>query len=128
MVWNKNNFGHIQTRIKENEYQIGALMVQVHLGSSVEDLISCKAELFELQRDEEAIWRQRARISWIKEGDRNTRFFHCLANMQRWRNMIHEIHMDDGIVLSQNSNIGASLFLILQIYSLVLLIVIYHLL
>ena len=35
---------------------------------------------------EEMSWRQKSREVWLKEGDRNTRFFHRMANAHRRKN------------------------------------------
>ena len=32
------------------------------------------------------MWRQKSREVWVKEGDRNTRFFHNMANAHRRHN------------------------------------------
>lgn len=37
-------------------------------------------ELDNLLSREETFWRQRARTQWLKESDRNTRFFHTHAS------------------------------------------------
>ena len=44
----------------------------------------------ELRREEQR-GRQRARINWLKLGDKNSNFFHNVANGRRSRNQINEI-------------------------------------
>ncbi|KAL5775024.1 hypothetical protein ACOSP7_012581 [Xanthoceras sorbifolium] len=44
----------------------------------------------------EQFWRQRSRAMWLKEGDRNTRFFHSKATQRRRRNRIVGLMGDDG--------------------------------
>ena len=47
--------------------------------------------------DKEAtMWRQRSRILWLKDGDKNTRFFHSKASQRRRRNYITRLHDANG--------------------------------
>ncbi|KAK2651910.1 hypothetical protein Ddye_011766 [Dipteronia dyeriana] len=43
---------------------------------------------------EETQWRQKSRIKWMMEGDKNSRLFHCVANSRRMRNFIGDILFD----------------------------------
>jgi hypothetical protein len=43
----------------------------------------------------EEIWRQRVKRQWIAEGDKNTNFFHLVANVQKQQNTIHTIQEND---------------------------------
>lgn len=45
---------------------------------------------------EEASWRLKSRVTWLKEGDRNTKFFHRYANGRRESNSIWEIKNEMG--------------------------------
>ncbi len=54
-----------------------------------------KAKLIKVLDDEELIWKARAKIKWLKEGDGNTKFFHAYANGRRRSNLIGMIEDDD---------------------------------
>ena len=43
----------------------------------------------------ESMFRQKARVKWLKEGDNNSTYFHRLINHRRRRNAIPGIFMDD---------------------------------
>ena len=43
---------------------------------------------------EESHWRQLSREIWLKEGDKNTRFFHRMTNAHRSNNSLDKIKID----------------------------------
>ncbi|KAK3189699.1 hypothetical protein Dsin_029260 [Dipteronia sinensis] len=43
---------------------------------------------------EEQMWRQKARVKWLKEGDTNSKFFYSMANGRRRNNYIGDIFID----------------------------------
>ena len=53
-------------------------------GESKQERMMLNSELWKIIRHEEQAWRQKSRVKWLLEGDRNTRFFHCVMN-GRWR-------------------------------------------
>ena len=47
---------------------------------------------------EEMLWLQRSRVNWLKEGDRNTRFFHSRAVWRAKKNKITKLRDAEGTV------------------------------
>ncbi|KAE8716200.1 Phospholipid-transporting ATPase 2 [Hibiscus syriacus] len=56
-----------------------------------DQMVEGKKELWRLLRIEESIWCQKSRSRWIKDGDRNTRFFHLSALTRNRANTIHSL-------------------------------------
>ena len=60
------------------------------------EIRAIRRELNELLDDEELYWGQRAKAHWLKEGDKNTKFFHAHASDKRKQNTILGIWDESG--------------------------------
>ncbi|XP_071924940.1 uncharacterized protein [Coffea arabica] len=60
------------------------------------ELKEIKKQLAEAYKEEEIFWSQKARISWLREGDKNTKYFHSYVKGRRVSNNLSKIQREDG--------------------------------
>jgi len=53
-------------------------------------------QLLNRAQQEEILWRQKSRIRWLKDGEKNTKFFHKTTVQRRMHNLISHIQNDQG--------------------------------
>ena len=71
--WSKATFGNV---LKEIESLCGQLAELQLSGADRAQIRAKMNELDELLYREEILWLQRSRITWLKEGERNTKYLH----------------------------------------------------
>ncbi|XP_071900933.1 uncharacterized protein [Coffea arabica] len=57
---------------------------------------SLKRQLKDAYHEEEQYWQQKSRIQWLREGDKNTKYFHALVQGRRRRNRLNKLQRDNG--------------------------------
>ncbi|RVW90110.1 Transposon TX1 uncharacterized 149 kDa protein [Vitis vinifera] len=107
-VWNREVFGNVNAR-KESALKQMMLWDAIE-GDRVlntEEQNSRKKALEEYEKwviMEEIAWRQKSRELWLREGDRNTGYFHKMANAHRRVNSMVKIKIN-GTWVSEESDI-----------------------
>lgn len=66
-------------------------------GRDHSQVITLKGKLHALLAKNERLWRQQSRVKWLKNGDRNTRYFHCKATQQKRRNHVYRLKDQAGV-------------------------------
>jgi hypothetical protein len=94
--WSRLHFGNVTRQLVEKRHQLQEAEVNAIQGGGLDILKKLKSEINFLLEKEERMWRQRSRTSWLKDGDRNTRYFHGQASQRRRRNRITSLRNNDG--------------------------------
>ncbi|XP_077234220.1 uncharacterized protein LOC143876406 [Tasmannia lanceolata] len=71
----------------------------------------------ELLRLEEISWRQKSRVKWLMEGDKNTAFFHAIASARRRRNRIESLEVEGAVVSDRERIIAETIAFYRSLYS-----------
>ncbi len=104
--WNKNIFGTIQKRIEELGKAIDDIQAKEPTMANCELEATLQAQYQEFLRREEAIWRQKSRISQLTTPDLNTKFFQVSTIVRRKRNQINLLKKADGNWTQDQAEIG----------------------
>jgi len=75
-----------------------------------EELKECTAGYHNALHDVEEYWKQKPTVAWVKEGDSNTKFFHCSTIVRRNTNCIRRIKNVDNAVMEEPKKIKAIFF------------------
>ncbi|XP_075661027.1 uncharacterized protein LOC142630856 [Castanea sativa] len=94
--WNKTSFGQTETKIQELERCIEVIQSKPSSKEALEEEAILMVELEEWQTREELRMKQKSRELWLKEGDRNSKFFHASTLIRRRRNNISDIKLENG--------------------------------
>jgi hypothetical protein len=78
--WSKQQFGAFTDELNKLRFELDE--VKARPSASRADIRAISDRMDEVLYREEMMWLQRSRITWLKEGDRNTEYFHRQA---KWR-------------------------------------------
>eukprot|EP00253_Pinus_taeda_P012568 PITA_12568 len=98
--WNNSVFGNI-FKAKENLNQDMKSIQQRMIAEGRSEELAQKEQSIEnqiLERDlqEETLWRQKSRVRWLKEGEKNIKLFHKTTVQRRMSNQISHINNEQG--------------------------------
>jgi len=112
-AWNKNHFGNITESRQKLEQEMSILQQTIITAGRTEELADKEQSLWtalEARRSqEEILWRQKSRIKWLKEGEKNTKFFHRTTIQRRMHNNIAFINNSRGEKLERHEDMEKEL-------------------
>ena len=94
--WNVEVFGNAEDRMRKLWQELSDLEMIEDSRALLEEerLELVRGELEKVTLMEEIYWRHKSKVLYIREGDRNTRFFHRIANSHRRFNSIDRLLVD----------------------------------
>ncbi|XP_073351694.1 uncharacterized protein [Aegilops tauschii subsp. strangulata] len=93
--WSKKKFGNVVKEINKSRTRLEELMA---MNADHRTIREATDRMNELLYREEMLWMQRSRIDWLREGDRNTKFFHRRAVWRARKNRIKSLMDEAGVV------------------------------
>jgi hypothetical protein len=99
--WSRNVLGDLEKRIKKLKKELEGWRRKEISEEQVrkEDMLRFKLSRLEEQR--EIYWKQRAHAHWMKDGDRNTKYFHSFASERKKRNRLNKLKTEEGGVVEE---------------------------
>lgn len=94
--WAEAKFGALRSKIKESERKLKAAQRCPLNDNMVRTSKMLSTELDDLHRMEESYWHMRSRANELRDGDRNSKYFHHKASFRRRRNLIKGLEDEHG--------------------------------
>ncbi|KAG5619805.1 hypothetical protein H5410_005023 [Solanum commersonii] len=119
--WSRSEQGNLGQQRKNVLEKLATLdNIAIARGLTVEESME-KASLImnfeQLIKNEEILWRQRSRSLWLKEGDKNTKFFHKMANAHKRYNNIDQLLVQGNLINDQERIQGEMVEFYQNLYS-----------
>ena len=107
--WNREVFGDLRLhkqsllrRIKELDVLESSRIWNNQLN---QERFTVKSKLEKILLKEERALRMKSKFTWAKEGDANTKLFHCLMNARKAKNVITKLELKDGSFVDKEEDI-----------------------
>ena len=88
LSWSIQKFGDRKAKLEQLKKRLVEMKFNGKQYEERAEILLIERDIQNLQMDEEIYWRQRSRVEWLKEGDKNTKFFHSKASTRKKQNRI----------------------------------------
>ncbi|XP_071674413.1 uncharacterized protein [Lolium perenne] len=99
--WSRNILGDLEKRISKLKKELEAWRRKNISAEQVHKEEILRFNLSRLEDQKELYWKQRAHVSWLRNGDRNTKFFHTFTSERKKMNRIMKLKREDGGVVEE---------------------------
>ncbi|CAJ2672049.1 unnamed protein product [Trifolium pratense] len=117
-IWNKDCFGNVHNHVISAEQKLHQIQIQIQHNGHTEALLNeeklASAQYEDALNRQEVYWKEKARVNWHLEGDRNTKYFHRIAKIKSSTKFINSLQ-DEAANLLHNKSYGGNLALKIDI-------------
>jgi hypothetical protein len=105
-VWNKSVFGNIHSNVKNATAKVDSIQQDIDTFGPTDDLIDqerlAKIDLENVLNMDEIFWKEKAKVKWHCDGERNTAYFHRLAKIRNTTNLITSLKHGESTLTDPN--------------------------
>ncbi|KAH1129231.1 hypothetical protein J1N35_000609 [Gossypium stocksii] len=94
--WQRIRYSRMKKQINKLETKINKIIDGTMSSYNANYLKEARSKLSHMYEREECYWAQRSRIKWLREGDRNIRYFHVRATSRQKKNRIEKLKDSSG--------------------------------
>ena len=103
--WSKDVVGDTEKKLKEAKRELEACSKQGVTPEKVAEEVRLRVLVDHLEEVIDIKWRQRAHVWWLKEGDRNTKFFFRYASARRKADRIRRLRREVRVVVEEGRDL-----------------------
>ena len=94
--WSKNCLKNVRKELEKTRKLLAKAELVAMNGGSNKRMKYLEKQILTLLDREAKMWAQRSKVQWLRDGDKNTRFFHSKATQRRRRNYIKGLYDENG--------------------------------
>jgi len=109
-VWNNTVFGNVHNMVKTAEQNLALLQSDIDMNGLTDSLMEQHRDAqFQMENAlqiEEEYWREKSKVAWHSDGDRNTKYYHRLTKIKNTSKLITTLMNGDNMVSDANEISG----------------------
>ncbi|XP_042489264.1 uncharacterized protein LOC122069344 [Macadamia integrifolia] len=109
-TWARENFPNFEIELVRTREALDQIQAQIELQGMDDSLFGqeadAKSAYLVAMKNHEKLWAEKSRIRWLKEGDRNSKFFHLYTKVKRAKNTIRRVKKIDESIISDRGDLA----------------------
>lgn len=105
-TWNKKVFGNVRLMLTNKRKELEQAELLSMSGGNHFTVEQLNEEIQKLVNMEGCMWKQWAKSNWLRDGDQNTKYFHCESTERNKRNYISGLENEFGEWIEEENQIG----------------------